>query len=318
MILQQKFTTEAYLRHLYVIYNEVPVEDRDAILPALEDEIRRHNEFIIRNTEILTGIAIQMTILREASNKSKQRMIDSQPIFHNHLLAMFLDSHSEVVVELNERKSVFLNEEGKDAFFQFFKAWGKKVKSFIIPIADDALYGVAPLFHSFLMQQLTLREFQNANDKFMKSDELFIGVNVRTVQRVCVDAAPPEIWSLFDSPSLFNFAINSLQRAQFLEMPLEAIREISLAMNIIEEMFRLETGLDPDDSYLSHLFNYSLLASGVPNWMSFAKYVEHFLSGLPETEFLALNERLTNILSSFYNRMLALAVKLMETRRLVT
>jgi hypothetical protein len=311
MILQQKFTTEAYLRHLYVIYELVPPEDRDAILPALEDEIRRHNEFIIRSTEILTGIAIQMTVLKEASGKSKQKMIDYQPILSNNLLLLFFDDNQNLMSELKEKKQLFL--VNKESFYEFWKVWSGKLKTFVVgKKAENAYVGVSRMFHSFLMQTLTLRDFQSVHDEFVRSDELFVGVDAKTIRRVCVDPAPDEIKPLFDSPSLFSFAVTSLRKAQFLELPLEAIGEVSLAMNLIEEMFRLETGLPVDDVYLSHLFNFSILASKIPNLVSMARYMEHFLGMVPEnTKVLSLSERLMKILPSFYKRILALAVALM-------
>jgi hypothetical protein len=58
------YDTEVYLRHLYVIYRGMPAKDQPVVLPALEDEMRRHNNFVDANRRSLTDLSYDKRDLR--------------------------------------------------------------------------------------------------------------------------------------------------------------------------------------------------------------------------------------------------------------
>jgi hypothetical protein len=284
-----QYETEAYLRHLYVIYQNVPPEEQDAVLPALEDEMRRHNEFIDWSSDVIARIAIQMREMQEFTARTDQKMRDSQPMLYNQLLALFLQNNQAVVADLKAKKQDLLLQKG--FFREFLGNCLKRLKLFIQPIAGYAIPGVACQFHSFLMQFLTLKDFQAYHRAFERCDNLLLKIANDSIESFCVLQAPVQIRPIFAAPSLFTFPVYQLTRAAQVELPLEAITEIGASMQLLCDVFVLEFGSAPSESEQIPLFNFVMLSSGIGNLYSLGKYIEHYVIDLQQSEVPLLDDR---------------------------
>jgi hypothetical protein len=297
MILWHQYLTEAYLRHLYVIYQDVPPEERSAVLPALEDEIRRHGELITFNTESMTGIALLTRDLTECIDATVGKLGDCWPVFEHCLLADLLRSNPEIGLDLRAKKQqILLSRVVFKEFFAVCIAPFKKVAQ------DFPVQGVASQLHSFVMQSLSLRDFQAAQKGLDKQDKLLVDNTEKLLDQHCLKTGPSSVRNLFGFPVLFTYAIHSLRKAALLEVPLEAVREIAEAVDLLREMFELETGAPPQEHEFKPLFNYALLSAKLQNLCSFGKYLEHFLGDLPPEPQL-LDGRRADALRSFLGRL---------------
>ncbi|OHT06663.1 hypothetical protein TRFO_25191 [Tritrichomonas foetus] len=279
MILQRQFITEAYLRHLYVIYQSVPEKDQRAVIPGLEDEIRRHLELEKRNDEILTGIAIQLRIIRGEIEKYEATRDESMPILYSQLLTLFLQSQEDLASTIKSKLQDFILQ--KTVFSEFLQEYFYKLNIFISPIAEYAIRGVSCCLHSFFLQQITLNEFRAQYPMLKRCDQLLQNIPEQGIEQICVSSSPARMRHLFKTRQLFVFSIYAAQKAMFVELPLEALRQLSLAVKYVKKMFELEIGGKPTEEESQSLFNFVLLKSENPNLFSLGKYLQHFLVGLP-------------------------------------
>ena len=310
MIRQQEYITEAYLRNLYVLWMKLSENERHQVLPALEDEIRRQQRFIEQNQDILTKISVQLKILTEDNDKAVSKMEDGKPVLYNYLMALFLQNNPSLVAEMKTRKEDLLLHNL--LFKGFFENCVKKIKLFIGGIAEYAVEGVARQFHSFCMQELSLKEYQRLHLTYERCDRLLIGIADKCVETICISVAPVKIRNLFNYPSLFGFSLLALRKGVFLALPLETLNQIGLSIDLLNEMYKLEVGGTPQTEELAPMFSYAMLSSNVDNLFSMGKYLDHFLGTLVHCEVKLLDDRLRVTLAHFLNHISMLEPLLSE------
>ena len=310
MIRQQDYITEAYLRNLYVLQLKLPDNERVQVLPALEDEIRRQQQFIEKNQDILTQISVQLRILTDDNEKASNKMEDGKPILYNYLMALFLQNNPSLVTEMKTRKEDLLLHNL--LFKGFFENCVKKIKLFIGGIAQYAIEGVARQFHSFCMQELSLKEYQRLHLTYERCDRLLVGIADKCVETLCISVAPVKIRNLFNYPSLFGFSLLALKKGIFLALPLETLNQIGLSIDLLNEMYKLEVGGTPQTEELAPMFSYAMLSSNVDNLFSMGKYLDHFLGSLVQCEVKLLDDRLRVTLAHFLNHISMLEPHLSE------
>ena len=284
MINQRQYVTEAYLRHLYVIYQSIPQKDQRAVIPGLEDEIRRHFELEQRNSNTLTGIAIQMRTLKEEIDRYQNIKKERLQILYSQLLLLYFQEGTnpqrdflkpeQIVARANE----FIQ---KTIFSEFLLLYFNHISMFITPVADYAVRGVQCCFHSYITQFIPLSKFIEYNTKLNQCDQLLQTITDQSIEKLCISSSPARIRHLFSTQQLFVFPIYAAQKAMFIELPLEAIRQFSIAIKLIKKMFELEIGGKPTQQELQALFDYVVLKSNVPTVFSMGKYLNHFLLGIP-------------------------------------
>lgn len=284
MINQRQYVTEAYLRHLYVIYQSIPQKDQRAVIPGLEDEIRRHFELEQRNSNTLTGIAIQMRTLKEEIDRYQNIKKERLQILYSQLLLLYFQEGTnpqrdflkpeQIVARANE----FIQ---KTIFSEFLLLYFNHISMFITPVADYAVRGVQCCFHSYITQFIPLSKFIEYNTRLNQCDQLLQKITDQSIEKLCISSSPARIRHLFSTQQLFVFPIYAAQKAMFIELPLEAIRQFSIAIKLIKKMFELEIGGKPTQQELQALFDYVVLKSNVPTVFSMGKYLNHFLLGIP-------------------------------------
>ena len=284
MINQRQYVTEAYLRHLYVIYQSIPQKDQRAVIPGLEDEIRRHFELEQRNSEVLTGIAIQMRVLKDEIDHYQSLKNERLPLIYSQLLILYLNEGSNPQKDsikpdqIANKCSEFIQ---KSIFSEFLLINFNQINSFVTPIADYAVRGVQCCFHSYVTQQFPLSKFLELNPKLNRCDQLLKKITDQSIDKLCISSSPVRIRHLFVNQQFFVFPIYAAQKAMFIELPLEAIRQFSIAVQLIKKMFELEIEGKPTQQELQALFDFVILKSDVPTVFSMEKYLHHFLVGVP-------------------------------------
>ena len=299
--LHKDYTTDLYLSNLVKKLDSVGTSNFNRILNCLEDDIRRNREYLDRNDEILANIARMVEQLDAEIVLYQEKADQSYPIIYSSLLQLFLESDKTIETVAEEKKLEMLIR--KNSFHEFYSASISKLKSFITPIAEYALQGVASHFHTWLMQKMTLDEFIEANGL---NDYLNEKIDKQLIEKVCVEPAPPKLNKIFSSNQLFDFVMMELREAEVVEIPLEAVNYISSAINLIQRMFDLAIGGAPQADEMTPLFNYSLMSSGMNRMVSFEKYLEHFLYELPQNDIKLLNDSTSIALTHFINHVSSL------------
>jgi hypothetical protein len=139
------------------------------------------------------------------------------------------------------------------------------------------------------MQSLPLNDYVQVHSEFGDSDAALSIVSKADIGRLCVTPAAPKLRPLMD-PELFQFAVVELRKAEALEFPIEAIRAITSALDLIAKIFELSDGSRPQADEMTPLFSFSLLSSGISRMVSLQKYLDHFLSGLPQGDAKILDD----------------------------
>lgn len=299
--LRKDYTTNIYLSNLTKKLDEVGQNNFNKILACLDDEIRRNREYLDRNDEILANIARMFEQLDAEVELYQQKAELSYPIIYSSLLQLFLESDKGIETLADEKLNEMMVK--KSSFHEFYTSSILKLKSFITPIAEYALQGVASHFHTWLMQKMTLDDFIEANNL---NDTLTEKIDKQLIEKICVEPAPPKLNKIFSSNQLFDFVMMELREAEVVEIPLEAVNYISSAINLIQRMFDLAIGGAPQADEMTPLFNYSLMSSGMNRMVSFEKYLEHFLYELPQNEIKLLNDNTSIALTHFINHVSSL------------
>lgn len=297
----RNFVSESYIRHLDVIFSEVPKDQQSIILPSLEDEIRRHMAYITRNHETLVNIEYQMKILKNESQNYQEKMSESMPILYAHFLNLFLQKNPGIINEIKTKKAEFFIQD--KLFYDYFQAKMHQLNLFIAPIANFALPGVTCHFHTYLMQQITFQEFQASHQELALQDRKFSNAsnNVLRIQNI-----PEKVSELFTKPSLFAFAINCFKRAEFLKLPIESIKEVSRTFELLNQMFSLEVEGTPQPEEFAAMLNYVFLSSNLSDLFSLYKYLEIFLIMIPQHEYKFTSDSERLIMTQFTNQIYSL------------
>lgn len=302
--LKQDFITYTYLNHLIMKLSDLKESQHCDILFALDDEIKRHREYLMRNNNIITNIARMMQKLDIEINKYQEKAEQSYPIVYGCLLNLLLQFDQSITSNFQQLKSRMLVD--KKCFMDFFSRSIQRIKDFVSPIADYATTGVAMHFHSWLMQSMPLRDFIDEHQQFVDGDMRLTVVKKDVIQQVCVIPAPTKLQNIFANPPLFDFVLIELRSSEFAEIPLEAMKYISSAINLIQRMFDLAIGGAPQADEMTPLFNYALLSSGFNAMLSFEKYLEHFLFELPQGDLKLMDEQTSVALTHFINHVASL------------
>jgi hypothetical protein len=200
-------------------------------------------------------------------------------------------------MELKAKKEELLLEP--TSFREFLTSSLNRLRKFIEPIAEYAIQGVACEFHSFVMQCLSLRDFQACHRVYERSDKLLVDLADKAILIMCLASAPRRVRELFDFPVLFTFAIGALRRAVVVEIPLEAMSEIARALELINEMYQLEVGGVPQPEDMGRLLNYSLLQSRIRNLFTLGKFIQQFLADLEQTEVELIDDKMKAALAQY-------------------
>jgi hypothetical protein len=257
------------------------------ILTTLEDEIKRRRAFTARNEALIIGISRQVRELEDEVAAYREKAQRSYPTFFGSLLALFLASDDFCDRTLQARRMDILKDP--KVFQEFFAAALAKLKAFVAPIADHAFAQVATHLHTWAMQSLPLAEYVGVHPEFTAADEMLSIVRKEDIVRLCVNPAAPKLRGLMD-PQLFQFAVVELRKAEELEFPIEAIRCITSALDLIAKVFELSDGSRPQADEMTPLFRFSLLSSGLSKMDSLQQYLNHFLSGLPQGDVKLLDD----------------------------
>ena len=302
--LQQDFLMYTYINYLITKLKALNESQHCDILIELNEEIRRNYMYLDRNNAILTNISRMMQRLTAEINDCKEKAEQTYPIIYSALLTLFLDKNPNVKQSFEELKQQMLTN--KKVFQDFFSETLVKLRDFITPIASYAITGVSTHYHSWLMQNMTLRDFIEYHPEYTDGDMRLTIVTKDVIQQVCVNPAPPKLSNIFANPPLFDFAVLELRASEFTEIPIEAMVFISSAINLIQRMFDLSIGGAPQADEMTPLFNYALLSSGFNTMLSFEKYIEHFLFELPQLDLKIINEQTSVALTHFINHVSSL------------
>lgn len=278
MITWQFYETEEYLRHLYMVSKNVSSEDRKAVLPALEDEMQRHYNFIAANRREISALTHYTRILSDEITHVDDKLAETKSKLYNELFVVFLHSHQQIASDLAAAKDDCQSQ--KYIFNGFFSTVMAKMGTFVEQIGEAILPVMAGFLHTFLMQTLTFDGFQEANPALAHIDEAIPEIAGAAIADYAIASVPPNVAKLFNSPQLFRFAVHALKRAAAIELPLEAIAEIVRCTELLADLYRFETDSFPGPDELTPLVDFVLVTSGIGNVVSFCKYLEHYLADL--------------------------------------
>jgi hypothetical protein len=297
MITWHLYDTEAYLRHLYVIYRRVPAQDQNAVLPALEDEIRRHNKFIDANRRAVTDMSRHTRAMSEPLRCIAEKVEAAKSVLANQILTVFIQNNQQIASDLKAVKRVMFLQ--KSSFKEFFNGILARIRKFIQPIGEYLYPEVGCHLHSYLMQFLPLSEFQAVHNMLEAQDSRLEEIAEEAIPKYCVSAAPERLRGLFNFPSLFAFAVHAIKRAAGCAGPLDALGEIAYCIDLLTDLYVLEVDAQPTQEALTPLFNYVLLTSKAGVLVSVSTYIDHFLGDLLAADTPILDERLSHALSQF-------------------
>jgi len=291
LIMRRDFVAETYLRHFGVLVAKVPSEETNQILPALEDEIRRQGDYMSRNTEVLTRIAVQSRILAKLMAVTRRQLAEAGPVLCNHLLAWFLDNPIalRVVPDMHQLAEDLLLD--RTIFRHFFMDVFKMIRQIVGPVAPQAVNGVALQFHSMCMETLTLDRFRKLYLSYTRCDKLLQGISKECSEAMCVSRAPVRIRNLFNYPEMFRLAAGVFKEGIATGIAVETLNGIADAIDLLVEGYALEVTGNPQAEELTPLFNYTMLSLDIDCLFSFGKYLEHFLSDIMRGELELLTAR---------------------------
>lgn len=303
-LITKNFVSESYVRHLEIIYNEVPQDQRSMILPALEDEMRRRMAYIARNHKTLVNVYYQIKILDYEADGYQEKLDASIPMLYGQLLNLYLLKNPDVKDDLNCKKALFTIHEG--IFEQFFREQMKKLAEIINPIADFALAGVTCHFHTYVMQKVPLKVFKDKNPDLAKIDSAILKNPDTLISSICDDSYD-NLKIMFQNPSLFSVAIQLIKNAAIVQLPIEAMNRMTQTVELLNQMFKIEVNSNPNPEELAAMFNYVYLSSKINDIYSFAKYIEFFLIKVPQFEYKFTDEKqkfvmncLTNLITNMH------------------
>ncbi|EAY12010.1 hypothetical protein TVAG_271930 [Trichomonas vaginalis G3] len=268
-----------YINNVMHKMKEVPHEKSDEIIVALEDEMRRHKAYSNRNSTLLTQIAISLAEVNSLKASYIAKIDDQLPFLHEKLFELFHDNENSEERFKSKFVSIVICHS---SFVDFFTEELAKLKTFLDPIASFAFSGVAKLMHTYMLQKIGVKKFSSYHTLYQATDELFERLSDKDLLDLCITEHTDENVSYFiKNQESFVYATNIFFDANFIEIPIEAIKYIRNAFGIIRKTYALYNGNQPTDSEIEPIIYYLLLKSHVSNIFTFVKYLEHFLDGYP-------------------------------------
>ena len=148
MILQHNFIAEAYLRNLYVISQDIPSSEQHIIIPALEEELRRRNNFINYMDESIYNILSILDKMKFEYQKVKELTNYKNSVLSYQILTLFVQDDPNIFSELQSCKNNLLSNN--DDFVNFMNKNIQKISEYvsnILPkLSQDSIYR----FHSYI------------------------------------------------------------------------------------------------------------------------------------------------------------------------
>ena len=187
----------------------------------------------------------------------------------------------------------------------------KKSKTKISDDTKNVLYEFIKSKHT----SLSLSDFKKYHGLYTNADKRFLlvhssdeEVNKSLIKKITIDTSPENVRKIFNEPELFDLAQKQLSISHDVEIPIESVKSLQEALDLLQKIFDLSNGCKPSKTEFLPLVDYLLLTSDIPDIYSFIKYLEHFLS-----EDICLNligNELFNSLTTFVNRVMQLDLKL--------
>lgn len=304
MIASRQYMTEAYLRHLYVIHQSVPEKDKRAVIPALEDEIRRHLELEQRNDDILTGIAVQTRILNETKEQLVSYSDTMYPVLYANLLHFYLQSGVTPSSDVLKPNTIISQApeitKNKVDFSEFILKYFHQITTFITPIADFAVNGVQCCFHSYLLQVIPPAKYREYQPSLRNADEYFSNSFDLIYQTLCYKQSLNRVKPLFDNPNLLAFPIYLSQQALINGSPLNGVRMLADMNNLIIDTVELELGSrNLSEEEKQGLFDFVMIHTQSPHLYSIGKYFQQFLYQYPLRDPKVYSSEMNNALSNY-------------------
>lgn len=307
MIIQRNYLTEAYIRHFDCVAKQITKtasfknENKDNgekfFITALQKEIERHTEKTGRLKVTNNELNHQIRIVKSSIDTLEHQSSDSLPFLCSNLLTLFINSIPQFTIDLVLKKEDILLQPA--AFFDFMQENLVTLKDFIVPIAEYALDEVARHLHTFVMQKLSYNEFRSFKRTYQRFDKIFMKDSDSILNCLCVSQAPENLVELFKKRELFDVIINVVRKAMLLEIPLETVREIAKAFDLIKVVKEVETDVKITHDELTLAFNFVLLSASIPTLYSMGKYVQQYLVNIPMGDVVFLTEKENDVLKIF-------------------
>ncbi|KAH0794907.1 hypothetical protein GPJ56_001184 [Histomonas meleagridis] len=297
--LKHDFKTYTYLNHLFSKLSLLKDKEQYMLLDSFEEEIDNIRIIINENDYLLTQIERVCHELDNQIKSYKQKADQSYSVLYSALLNLFLQSDPSITQTIKAKRKHIMSD--KTVFINFFQESIQKIQNFIQPIAKMTISGVIIHFHTWVMQMIPLKDFIEEHPQFVPFDNNLAVVNHELTKSVCIDPSADKLKRFFSNPSLFEFAEAELRDAEFVELPMEALKYISSMMDILRCMFNLEFNAIPQADEMTPLISFTLLSSKLTNMYSFSKYLEHFLMGLPQGDTQIVSETENVALTHFIN-----------------
>ena len=304
---------QTYIEHIKFQIAKVDPANKQRINSALEDEIRRQKAFAARISGLITDIAIYSSEINYLIDFYKHKNEDALPVFYEHLFDLFRKEDDFLEKELANQKQSLLKSQS--SFNAFFKKASSRLEKFIAEFGSFNISVILNVMHTWILQQLSLSDFKKYHGLYTNADKRFLlvhssdeEVNKSLIKKITIDTSPENVRKIFNEPELFDLAQKQLSISHDVEIPIESVKSLQEALDLLQKIFDLSNGCKPSKTEFLPLVDYLLLTSDIPDIYSFIKYLEHFLS-----EDICLNligNELFNSLTTFVNRVMQLDLKL--------
>ena len=299
MILQRNYQTESYIRHLSCVSKKVinNADSETVLLPALQIEIERHTKRTQQDKSTLREINTLLKIVDTEIEQISQLSNEALTFLCANLLDMFINSNTQFTIDLVLKKEDMLLQAND--FFDFFQEKLADLKNFILPIAEYALDNVACQFHSYIMQNLSYEEYRQFKKTYQRMDSIFIDHCEAIINDHCISTVPVSMRSLLSNKEQFDSIRAVIRNALKNEIPLESVREIAKAFELIALVKEVETETTITKDELRSTFNYLLLSSNAPTLYSMGKYIQQYLVNITLGDVVFLTEKENDALKLF-------------------
>lgn len=297
MIIQHNYVTEAYIRHFDAVSQQVSNGTSESVfISALQREIERHTVLTEKYQTELKEINRQIRIMDQSIDELVKRENESLPFVGSVLLSLFIKSNSQLAIDLVVKKEDMLLQP--NSFFDFMQEYLIELKNKIGPIADYAVNEVARQFHSFVMSKLSYNEFKSFKRTYQRFDKNFVR-DSKNILTKSLEQAPDDLLNLFKKKELFTDIIKIIKKAISIGIPLEAVRQIAKAFNLIRLVKEVEDESRMNHQELGFVFVFILFSANMPNMYSMGKYIQNFLVNIPFAEISFLSEEENDALKMF-------------------
>ena len=129
---------------------------------------------------------------------------------------------------------------------------------------------------TLIMKKLPLEGYYEVNPDLHRIDQQFLEINSVIVQQV-KNGFDDKVAYLLENDAILANALSTVLRACLIENPIESSREIVLALETVEELFKFQFGEPPEANQLMPLLAHLFLKSSLPAPLSFGRWLHHFM-----------------------------------------